>query len=171
MSIRKKMMGQMDIAAVQTPEEIETVKELFREYQSFLKVDLCFQDFEKELAGLPGAYASPEGILLLGRDQGHVCGCAALRSCPAAGEEACEMKRLYVRPHARGRGLGRDMAVRLIREARASGYRMMVLDTLDRLAAAMELYTGLGFEQTDPYYHNPLSGVVYWRLDLTECSP
>ena len=156
----------MQIIPVRTADEIDEIRTLFREYEAWLGVDLRFQDLESELAGLPGKYAAPDGVLLLTRDDRRAVGCGALRRFGRGEEKTCEMKRLYVRPEARGLGIGRCLAERLIAEACSLGYETMVLDTLDRLRAAMGLYRSLGFEQTSAYYENPLPGVVYWRLDL-----
>ena len=153
----------MRIKQAQTPGEIEEVRHLFREYEAFLGVDLCFQGFESELAGLPGKYAPPSGALLIGISRGKTVGCVALRPLDGG---VCEMKRLYVKPEARGTGLGRQLAQEIIAVARELGYSLMRLDTLDRLTEAMRLYEALGFRQTEPYYDNPLQGVVYWELDL-----
>jgi putative acetyltransferase len=143
---------------------MDGVRELFREYLEFLGCDLRFQGFESEIAGLPGDYAPPSGALLVAGEEGRLAGCVALRR---QAEGVCEMKRLYVRPGSRGTGLGRKLAEEVIRAAREAGYGLMRLDTLDRLEAAMRLYETLGFHRTEPYYPNPLEGVVYWELDLS----
>ena len=153
----------MNIIQVQTPQHIEEIRLLFREYEQFLNVDLCFQGFEAELAGLPGRYGPPAGSLLIALDGQHAAGCVALRKID---EGICEMKRLYVRPGYRGKGLGRLLARAIIDEAARLGYDLMRLDTLDTLKQAMKLYSSFGFTKTDPYYHNPLEGVVYWELQL-----
>lgn len=155
----------MDIIEAQNQAQIDAVRLLFREYEAFLDVDLCFQGFEEELAALPGRYAPPDGVLLLAVEKEQAAGCGALRRIDG---KTCEMKRLFVRPAFRGRGLGRTLAQRLIAEALARGYDAMLLDTLDKLEAAVALYQDLGFKQTEPYYGNPLPGVLYWRLDLTQ---
>jgi len=146
----------MEVIHAKTPDEIDEVRRLFREYEAYLKLDLCFQDFESELANLPGKYASPSGTLLLAMDGEKAIGCGALRNLGAGEERTCEMKRLYVRPEARGRGVGRQIAVRLIQEGIRLGYSSMVLDTLDRLQDAMQLYESLGFVRTGPYYDNKM---------------
>ena len=145
--------------------DLDSVRELFREYEAWLGVDLCFQGFEQELAGLPGRYAPPSGRLLLAELDGRPVGVVALR---ALEPDVCEMKRLFVREAARGHGLGRTLAERLIAEARAEGYRCMRLDTLPgRMAEAGRLYESLGFHEVAPYYPSPLSGTRYLELDLS----
>ncbi len=154
----------MKIFPARTDADLETIRLLFREYEQFLRVDLCFQEFEKELAGLPGKYAPPEGALLLALAAGNAAGCVALRK---QADKVCEMKRLYVRPPYHGRGIGRQLALAVISRARDAGYTKMVLDTLDTLQPAMRLYTQLGFKKRSPYYYNPLPGAVFWQLDLS----
>ena len=153
----------MEILHAKTVSEIEEIRILFREYETFLNVDLCFQGFEEELAGLPGKYTSPLGALLIAVGRTGAAGCVALRKLE---EGICEMKRLYVRPAFRGLGLGRKLAIRVVNTAIESGYSTMRLDTLDRLKSAMKLYESMGFRERDTYYENPLPGVVYWELDL-----
>lgn len=153
----------MEIIDAQTAEQIADVRALFREYERFLDVDLCFQGFEDELATLPGKYAPPDGRLLLATDGGQAAGCVALRRLD---QEICEMKRLFVRPAYRNQGLGRLLATRIVAEATILGYATMRLDTLDRLQDAMRMYASLGFRRCSPYYHNPLPGVVYWERTL-----
>lgn len=149
------------------PADMDLVRTLFREYQAFLNVDLCFQDFEGELAGLPGKYAEPEGVILLAReDDGAAAGVVALR--PLDEDGVCEMKRLWLRSAWRGRGVGRLLAEAVVEEARQRGYRFMRLDTLRRLEAARGIYAGMGFRDIPAYYGNPLDGVVYMECDLKE---
>ena len=158
------MQVKMRIKQVETEAEIESVRSLFREYEAFLDVDLCFQSFEDELAALPGKYSRPAGELLIGLDEkGRSVGCVAVRMLE---DGVCEMKRLFVRPEARGTGLGRRLAEEIVAAAREIGYSLMRLDTLDRLTGAMHLYEALGFRRTGPYYDNPLPDVVYWELQL-----
>jgi len=145
------------------PDEISTVRDLFREYAVSLGVDLCFQGFEKELASLPGDYAPPDGRLLLAVDGDSFAGCVALRRNEG---DACEMKRLFVHPAFRGSGLGRRLAERVIGEARTIGYARMRLDTLPSMTEAIRLYESLGFARIAPYRHNPVPGAIYMELSL-----
>lgn len=145
--------------------EIELARELFVEYNESLSVDLRFQNFEEELAGLPGKYAPPEGRLMLAvSDGGEGAGSAALRKIGAA---VCEMKRLYVRPAYRGAKIGRRLAEAIIHEARLIGYGAMRLDTLESMREAVALYRSLGFYEIDPYTHNPLPGAIFMELNLS----
>jgi putative acetyltransferase len=145
--------------------DIELARALFVEYAQWLKVDLCFQGFDEELAKLPGAYAPLRGRLLLAGTPGDAFACIALRPLDA-GAQVGEVKRLYVRPAHRGEGWGLRLAQALLGEARAIGYRELKLDTLGWMAPARKLYTELGFRECAPYYHNPLPGVVYMSLLL-----
>jgi GNAT superfamily N-acetyltransferase len=150
-----------------TPEELDAAREIIREYALALGFDLCFQDFEGELARLPGDYAAPAGGLLLAWVDGALAGCGAFR--PLADVDyanACEMKRLYVRKAFRRFGLGRLLAQALIDGATQAGYSAMLLDTLDDMEAARELYASLGFEEVPPYYYNPIAGAHYLKVDL-----
>lgn len=155
------MTGAFDIAPARSGDDFETTREMFSEYQQWLNVDLCFQDFENELAGLPGKYQPPAGEIYIARDQGAVAGIIAVRPVGDPDEKMCEMKRLYVRPAWRGRGLGRQLAELVIGFAGKAGYRRMVLDTLPQLETAKSMYARMGFGEIAPYYHNPLPGVVY----------
>jgi putative acetyltransferase len=155
------------LRAPQSPEQFELAREIFSEYARGLGVDLCFQDFDSELASLPGDYAEPTGQLLLAYVDGQLAGCGAMRAAADSDyPNACEMKRLFVRPTYRGFGLGRALAQALLDEARRAGYSAMLLDTLDDMEAARELYTTLGFEEIPPYYYNPIAGAHYLKADL-----
>ena len=157
------MLAAMRIVQATTPEEISTVRVLMREYQQALGVDLCFQNFEAELAHLPGSYAPPTGRLLLATDGQIATGCVALQAITSS---RCEMKRLYVRPSARGTGLGRSLVTRLLEEAVAIGYREIVLDTLPSMTEAQQLYERFGFAETTAYRANPIEGTRYLAKEL-----
>jgi putative acetyltransferase len=137
---------------------VETVRELFVEYHKELGIDLCFQSFDEELASLPGKYAPPSGLLLLVVEDGRPVGCGALRDL---GEGICELKRIYVRPEARRRGLARMISEKLIEFGRAAGYKVARLDTLMRLKGAVPLYEQLGFTEIPAYNFNPEPDIVY----------
>ncbi len=154
----------MDTIQAETPEHINQARTLFREYEAWLNLDLCFQNFAKELAELPGAYAPPTGRLLLAFEDHELAGCVALRRLS---NDVCEMKRLFLRPQFHGRGLGRELAERIIEEARAIGYQRMRLDTLsEQMGSAIALYRALGFREIAPYYTNPVPGALFMELLL-----
>lgn len=144
-------------------EDFAIVRQLFREYQAELGIDLCFQGFAAEVEGLPGDYAPPSGRLLLALRDDVAVGCVALRAVDGT---RCEMKRLYLRPGARGSGLGRALVERLLSEARAEGYGEVVLDTLPSMAEAQRMYERFGFRDIPPYRANPVAGARYLGLRL-----
>ena len=149
---------------VESPSQVAQARELFREYAQSLGVNLCFQNFEQELAGLPGHYAPPDGRLLLAEYEGQLAGCVALHKWETG---ICEMKRLYLRPSFRGRRLGRVLAETIIAEARNLGYQSMRLDTIEPLMKdAVEMYRKLGFREIAPYRPNPIAGAMYMELHL-----
>ena len=154
------------IIQAETAEQIAETRRLFREYEAWRDIDLCFQSFEEELANLPGKYAAPSGRLFLGYVGKKVAGCVALRKL---GDEVCEMKRLFVREGFRGSGLGKTLIEHLINEARSIGYRKMRLDTLpDKMPKAVELYRFYGFREIAPYYENPHKTTLFMEKDLSQ---
>jgi putative acetyltransferase len=152
------------IVEARTPEQVGAVRALLLEYQASIGVDLGFQGFAQELAALPGDYVPPAGELFLAMAGDEVLGCIALRRL---GEDRCEMKRLYVRPAGRGRGVGRALATAAIDRARALGYAQMLLDTLPSQGAAQAMYEALGFVDVAPYRANPVAGSRFLALALT----
>ena len=153
------------LAAAEGPADMAVARALFLEYADWVEGDLCFQDFETELATLPGGYGPPRGGLWFAKVAGEIAGVVGLRPLEGAGD--CEMKRLWVRPAFRGLGLGRRLAERVVAAAREAGYRRLRLDTLPQMETAHALYARLGFRETAPYYRNPLAGALYLELDLT----
>ncbi len=155
----------MRIVPAQSEGEIERVRELFGEYVAWLDINLCFQNYDKEVADLPGEYAAPRGRLLLAlADDGAAAGCAALRDL---GDGVAEMKRLFVRPAFRGQGLGWQLAETILDEARALGYERIRLDTLPgKMDQAIAMYRVLGFKDIAPYYNNPVAGAAFMELEL-----
>ena len=153
----------IDIRTADLPADLPVVRLLFRQYAESLGIDLGFQDFETELASLPGKYSPPRGRLLLAWNGDRSVGCVALR--PVDGD-VCEMKRLYVHPDVRAQHLGRRLAERIVQEARAIGYRSMCLDTLPSMSRALHLYSSLGFRPIAPYVFNPIEGAIFLGLDL-----
>jgi len=143
--------------------DIEIIRKLFQEYAESLGFSLCFQDFEKELAELPGAYTPPDGRLLLAIYNNQIAGCVALRKIT---EGICEMKRLYIRPEFRGKRIGRRLAVFIIDEARKTGYKRMRLDTVPSMKEASALYRSLNFKEIEPYRCNPIEGAKFMELIL-----
>ena len=153
----------MQLLVGHTSEFLPVVRELFVEYATSTGLDFCFQNFDRELVELPGRYAPPSGRLLLAMDHGQAVGCVALRRLE---QDSCEMKRLYVRPTARGQKIGRQLADAIITSAREIGYERMRLDTLASMKAAIRLYESLGFQRIAAYYDNPIPDVVYLELAL-----
>jgi ribosomal protein S18 acetylase RimI-like enzyme len=153
------------IAEARWPDDRATVEALFREYVGSLTEDISFQNVDNELAGLPGKYARPGGVVLIAWDGTDAAGAVAYRMVEPG---VCEMKRLYVRPTFRGRDIGRELAEELIDDARRAGYRTMLLDTLASMQSARALYRALGFRAVEAYYDNPLPGTMYMARDLSE---
>ena len=156
----------MKLKQVESDSEVQEARTLFEEYSAWLGVNLCFQNFEKELAELPGDYAPPNGRLLLAVENDQVAGCVALRKI---GEGTGEMKRLYVRPEFRGRGLGRRLTEAIIQTAREVGYQQLRLDTLPgKMDQAIAMYRSLGFKNIERYYNNPYEEAAYMELILDQ---
>jgi len=154
----------LTFAQAESHDQISQARELFLEYAQSLGFSLCFQGFDKELAELPGDYAPPEGRLLLAEYDGQVVACVALHKLESA---ICEMKRLYLRPQFRGKGLGRTLAEHIISEARQIGYQRMRLDTVEPVMKdAVAMYRKLGFKDIAPYRSNPIAGAMYMELEL-----
>jgi putative acetyltransferase len=150
------------IKQAESPEQIAHARELFLEYAQSLGFSLCFQSFDKELAELPGDYAPPAGRLLLAEHEGQLAGCVALHKLDPG---ICEMKRLYLRPQFRGKGLGRALADSIIAEARSIGYQRMRLDTIEPIMKdAVAMYRQFGFKEIAPYRPNPIAGAMYMEL-------
>jgi GNAT superfamily N-acetyltransferase len=157
----------IELVTPRSSDELQATRAILREYADTLGVDLCFQGFEQELATLPGEYDAPRGALLLALVDGAVAGCCGLRPLDSSDyANAAEMKRLYVRKPFRGFGLGRQLVEATLDAARAAGYASVLLDTLDDMESARALYVDLGFEPIDPYYHNPIPGAHYLKVDL-----
>ena len=144
--------------------QYQQVRELFTEYVDSLGIDLSFQNIVTELQSLPGEYAPPEGCILLAMYEEQVAGCVALRKID---EDVCEMKRLYVKPDFKGKGIGKRLASSIIEEAKNRGYRYIRLDTLPTMEQAISLYSSLGFYEIEPYRFNPIVGTKYLELELT----
>lgn len=151
------------IVHAESPLQIASVRELFREYAQSLDFDLGFQQFEGELSELPGAYGPPDGCLLLASLGNRIAGCIGLRRLA---DDVCEMKRLYVRPEFRGLRIGRVLAEMVIQEAVRLGYARMRLDTVPSMVRARALYESLGFKEIPPYRYNPIPGASYMEVNL-----
>ena len=147
----------------ETKEHLVIVRELFLEYATSLGFSLCFQDFDEELAELPGEYASPDGCLILAMEETNAVGCVALRKIDNG---ICEMKRLYVKSSSRGEGVGRKLVKAIIEEAEKIGYTKMRLDTVPAMKETIALYCSMGFYEIKPYRENPTVGALYMELDL-----
>ncbi|MCB2018691.1 MAG: GNAT family N-acetyltransferase [Hydrogenophaga sp.] len=161
----------IQLRTAESAEDLVAIRALFLDYQAYLGIDLCFQGFEEELAQLPGHYVEPAGGLLLALVDGAPAGCCAFR--PLINSDyanACEMKRLFVRPTFRGLGLGRQLVEEVMAQASLAGYTTMLLDTLSDMEAARALYQDAGFVEVAPYYHNPLPGAHYLMADLASGS-
>lgn len=162
----------VSLVEVRTPQQVGAIRDLFLEYQASLGIDLCFQGFDQELNNLPGDYVAPSGGLLLANVDGQAAGCCAFRPLVTSDHlDACEMKRLFVRPGFRGLGLGRQLVDAIVLAAQQAGYTTMLLDTLSDMESARALYQEVGFVETEPYYHNPLAGAHYLKLDLRSLAP
>ncbi len=158
---------QIELVYPSSPELLEECSRIFRDYAESIEVDLRFQQFETELTELPGDYAPPRGQLLLAIVEGVVAGCGALRPIPDCDyPNACEMKRLFVRPAFRSFGIGRVLVQALIDAGTRAGYSSVLLDTLDEMEAARGLYSSFGFEEIPPYYFNPIAGAHYLKAEL-----
>lgn len=147
----------------ESAQDLKRIRVLFKEYADSLGFDLDFQDFQEELAELPGDYALPDGCLLMAQESSQIIGCVALRKIDSI---TCEMKRLYVRPDFRGKGIGRALSQKVIDEARRIGYKKMRLDTIPTMERANVLYKSFGFKKIKPYRYNPIEGALFMELDL-----
>ncbi len=155
-----------EIIAVNNGELTEETKLLFREYEKWLNVSLCFQGFEEEVNSLPGKYALPEGRLYLVKYNGKYSGCIALRKIE---DGICEMKRLFLKEDVRGKGIGRELVEKIINDAKEIGYKKMRLDTIkEKMPNAVAMYEKYGFVEIKPYYHNPNPHTLFMELDLTK---
>lgn len=160
----------MRIIEASSAGQVVQARELFEEYARSLGFSLCFQGFDKELAGLPGEYAPPSGRLLLAEADGKIAGCVALHALPQQGPDACEVKRLFVGPEYRGQKVGRRLMDAVLDEARRIGYGRMLLDTVSgKMDTAIAMYRDYGFREVTAYRKNPQPGVLYMELDLTPC--
>lgn len=158
------MSANLVITQAETPEQIERTRTLFREYESWFGLNLCFQNFDEEVAALPGKYAKPDGRLLLASADGSLAGCIALRKLK---DGICEMKRLFIRDEFRGQGIGNALIEKLTEEARITGYQKMRLDTYPpKMSKAVRLYESHGFRQIEPYYRNPYGETLFMEKDL-----
>jgi ribosomal protein S18 acetylase RimI-like enzyme len=160
------ILDTMKLTQVKSDEDVHKARELFEEYAASLEISLCFQNFDKELAELPGEYVPPSGCLLLASENDQTRGCVALRRI---GDGIGEMKRLYVRPEFRGQGLGGNLTEAVIEAARKIGYRVIRLDTLPgKMDQAIAMYRSFGFKNIEPYYNNPVPDAVFMELLLDQ---
>jgi len=157
----------VDLRYLSETNDLEEAKKLLYEYADSLKVDLSFQDFEKEVSTLPGKYAQPDGVFILAYVDGKIAGCAAIRKID---KELCEMKRLYVRDEYKGLGIGKKLVLEIIGEASKMGYDFIRLDTLPTMKTAQKLYESVGFHDIDEYVYNPIEGTRFMELDLRHSS-
>jgi len=158
-----------EIFQAESQDQIDAARALFREYEAWLGLDLCFQGFEEELNNLPGKYALPDGRLFLAYSDGALAGCIAMRKLSTG---ICEMKRLFVRDAFRGRRIGNELIQKIIEEALDAGYSKMRLDTYPaKMGKAVDLYRSYDFREIAPYYNNPYEGVLFMELDLADHSP
>lgn len=153
----------MNIKIIPAKEELNELRELFKEYSNSLDIDLCFQDFEQELEDLPGKYSGPDGRLYIALFNDKVAGCVALRRY---NHESAELKRLFIRNGFRGLGISKRLVQKVIQESRDIGYHSILLDTLDTMKPAISLYRSFGFEEVSAYYPNPIEGALYFKLNL-----
>lgn len=165
--MRSTETARVTLRLARFPDDLDTVRSLFRDYQTDMGIDLCFQGFEAELSNLPGEYAQPSGSVLVACVDGEPAGCCAFRPLTNTDHlDACEMKRLFVRRAFRGFGLGRLLVDQVMSDARLAGYTTMLLDTLSDMETARALYQESGFVEVAPYYHNPIPGAHYLKVDL-----
>lgn len=155
----------MNIKVISAMNQLDEIRQLFREYANSLEIDLCFQDFEEELKSLPGKYSEPDGRLYIAYLEDKVVGCIALRRYD---DIRAELKRLFVRNGYRGLGISKRLIQRIIQDALDIGYHSILLDTLDTMKPAISLYTSIGFKEIESYYDNPIEGAKYFELDLTK---
>ncbi len=153
----------MNIKVISAMNQLDEIRQLFREYANSLEIDLCFQDFEEELKSLPGKYSEPDGRLYIAYLDNKVVGCIALRRYD---DIRAELKRLFVRNGYRGLGISKRLIQRIIQDALDIGYHSILLDTLDTMKPAISLYTSIGFKEIESYYDNPIEGAKYFELDL-----
>lgn len=155
----------MDIKIISAIQHLDEIRLLFREYANSLEIDLCFQDFEQELQSLPGKYSEPDGRMYIALLNDKVAGCIALRRFD---QNSAELKRLYIRNGFRGLGISKRLIQRVIQDAMDTGYKSILLDTLETMKPAISLYTSFGFEEIESYYDNPIEGAKYFKLDLVK---